>query len=317
MKLKDWAVKTGIDYQTAYRWFKDNKLPVRAYQSKSGSIIVDEENIMPQEKKETSSEVVSKLIHTAMEYTKNKSSILDYMGWITDEFILEAKPSKVLVNKIAKKDKITEIDYHENYNLMLDNQAKTTERCKKIREKIKKDGYYSDCEVEKNNIIVGDKLPRPRKDILFNDIKNEIIRKDLLEGMYNNTLLTDEEIEKEDVVNIFDIKENNECRLLENKDYLKSIEDKISNARENVLSGVSGSFSRNEDLDKETLKQIIDRVKARKALINNSIKEYLYVEEDEPLQEEIDTFNKNKEILQSLIEEEVENQSNDDGIENS
>ena len=44
MKLKDWADKQGISYITAYRWFKSDKLPVKAYQSGSGTIIVQDES---------------------------------------------------------------------------------------------------------------------------------------------------------------------------------------------------------------------------------------------------------------------------------
>lgn len=40
MKLADWAREQGISYPTAYRWFKAGKLPVPAYQSKTGTIII-------------------------------------------------------------------------------------------------------------------------------------------------------------------------------------------------------------------------------------------------------------------------------------
>jgi len=40
MKLSDWAKKNGISYKTAWRWFKDGKLPVEAEQMPSGTIIV-------------------------------------------------------------------------------------------------------------------------------------------------------------------------------------------------------------------------------------------------------------------------------------
>ena len=40
MKLSEWAERQGIHYMTAWRWWKAGKLPVPAYQSPSGSIIV-------------------------------------------------------------------------------------------------------------------------------------------------------------------------------------------------------------------------------------------------------------------------------------
>jgi len=40
MKLSDWAKDQGIAYQTAWRWYKDGKLPVPSEQMPSGTIIV-------------------------------------------------------------------------------------------------------------------------------------------------------------------------------------------------------------------------------------------------------------------------------------
>lgn len=42
MKLSQWAKLKGIHYTTAYRWFKDGKIP-GAKQFQSGTIIVSEE----------------------------------------------------------------------------------------------------------------------------------------------------------------------------------------------------------------------------------------------------------------------------------
>lgn len=43
MKLSRWAEKQGISYQTAWRWWKAGKLPVKALQMPSGAGIVQEE----------------------------------------------------------------------------------------------------------------------------------------------------------------------------------------------------------------------------------------------------------------------------------
>lgn len=43
MKLKQWAKQQGISYVTAYRWFIGGKMPVPAYQTDSGTIIVQPE----------------------------------------------------------------------------------------------------------------------------------------------------------------------------------------------------------------------------------------------------------------------------------
>lgn len=42
MKLSDWARKQGIHYNTAYRWFKEGKLPVKSYQTQTNTIMVEE-----------------------------------------------------------------------------------------------------------------------------------------------------------------------------------------------------------------------------------------------------------------------------------
>lgn len=50
MKLSNWAKKQGISYQTAWRWWKNGKLPVDAEQMKSGTIIIKEQPKVQKEK---------------------------------------------------------------------------------------------------------------------------------------------------------------------------------------------------------------------------------------------------------------------------
>ena len=50
MKLSHWAKTQGISYKTAHNWFRDNKLPVKSYQTKSGTIIVENINIIDENK---------------------------------------------------------------------------------------------------------------------------------------------------------------------------------------------------------------------------------------------------------------------------
>lgn len=44
MKLSDWAESQGINYMTAWRWFKRGKMPVKAFQTPSGMILVQQVN---------------------------------------------------------------------------------------------------------------------------------------------------------------------------------------------------------------------------------------------------------------------------------
>jgi len=41
LKLSNWAKQQNISYCTAWRWFKQNKLPVKSWKSPSGSIFVE------------------------------------------------------------------------------------------------------------------------------------------------------------------------------------------------------------------------------------------------------------------------------------
>jgi putative resolvase len=50
MKLSHWAKNQGISYKTAHNWFRDNKLPVKSYQTKSGTIIVENTNVIDENK---------------------------------------------------------------------------------------------------------------------------------------------------------------------------------------------------------------------------------------------------------------------------
>jgi putative resolvase len=45
MKLSVWAKEQGISYRTAWRWFKDGKLPILAEQTKSGTILVKDASV--------------------------------------------------------------------------------------------------------------------------------------------------------------------------------------------------------------------------------------------------------------------------------
>jgi hypothetical protein len=41
MRLSEWAEREGVHYQTAWKWFRDGKLPVPARQTQTGVILVD------------------------------------------------------------------------------------------------------------------------------------------------------------------------------------------------------------------------------------------------------------------------------------
>jgi predicted site-specific integrase-resolvase len=45
MKLSDWCKAQGITYRTGWNWFKECKMPVTAYKTPTGTIIVQEETL--------------------------------------------------------------------------------------------------------------------------------------------------------------------------------------------------------------------------------------------------------------------------------
>jgi len=47
MKLSEWAKREGIHYQTAWKWWRTGKLPVAAYQTPSGTVLVRESLAAP------------------------------------------------------------------------------------------------------------------------------------------------------------------------------------------------------------------------------------------------------------------------------
>src|SRR3990167_1575157 len=50
MKLSEWAKRQGITYRTAWSWFNNKQIP-NAYQTPTGTILVDEQNTFRKEEK--------------------------------------------------------------------------------------------------------------------------------------------------------------------------------------------------------------------------------------------------------------------------
>ena len=48
-KLSIWARENNVTYNTAHRWFREGKMPVKTIQNATGAIFVDEEEIMERE----------------------------------------------------------------------------------------------------------------------------------------------------------------------------------------------------------------------------------------------------------------------------
>ena len=51
MKLSVWAKSQGISYMSAWKWFHEGILPVKAYQLPNGTIIVDDSKVSSRDEK--------------------------------------------------------------------------------------------------------------------------------------------------------------------------------------------------------------------------------------------------------------------------
>jgi hypothetical protein len=115
MKLKEWADMTGIKYLTAYRWFKDGKLPVPAYQSQSGTIIVQDESLeksMTNEQTNPTNDVMSAILKKTVELSKNNASIEDFAAYILSNFSLKPNDSPNHPRYSRNKPKPEDIQKH-------------------------------------------------------------------------------------------------------------------------------------------------------------------------------------------------------------
>jgi len=103
MKLSDWAKKQGISYLTAYRWFKDGKLPIKAYQSDSGTIIVQDESENLESNMAGSisqpNEAMSTFLKKTVEFSKSNASVEDFAAYILSNFSLKLNS---MVNDLLK-----------------------------------------------------------------------------------------------------------------------------------------------------------------------------------------------------------------------
>lgn len=105
MKLAEWAKKQGISYLTAYRWFKDGKLPAEAYQSESGTIIVKDDELEASEqmmKEDTDSNAVAHFLKKTVEFSKSNSTVEDFAAYVLSNYKLEIQGAEKLSKQKTK-----------------------------------------------------------------------------------------------------------------------------------------------------------------------------------------------------------------------
>ena|SRR5579885_2685388 len=115
MKLSDWAKKQGIAYLTAYRWFKDGKLPVKAYQSDSGTIIVQDDSETSEQSmvgNGTQNDAMSLFLKKTVEYSKNNSTVEDFAAYVLSNFQLKLSSANESPKYSRNKPKAEDIQKH-------------------------------------------------------------------------------------------------------------------------------------------------------------------------------------------------------------
>ncbi len=112
MKLKEWADRTGVKYLTAYRWFKAGTLPVKAYQTDSGTIIVDDPDFSEPTMNTPNDDVMKAFLKKTVEFSKNNSSIEEFAAYILSNFSLKSNTVSESPKYSRNKPKPEDIQNH-------------------------------------------------------------------------------------------------------------------------------------------------------------------------------------------------------------
>ncbi len=109
VKLSEWCANTGVSYLTAWRWFKNEKMPVHAYQTKSGTILVDvdDESYISEDTmvnvSRQSNDALSLILKKTIELSKNNSPVEDLTTYILENFTFKLA-SDIESTKKSKKE---------------------------------------------------------------------------------------------------------------------------------------------------------------------------------------------------------------------
>lgn len=119
IKLSSWCKKNGIKYLTGYRWFKNNKMPVHAIQTETGTILVEDkapEMVIPTAIAEPniteSSSAVSQVIQKTVEISKNGAPVEDLASFVINNFkLVQQGPITYSTNSICSSSNYTYDSY--------------------------------------------------------------------------------------------------------------------------------------------------------------------------------------------------------------
>lgn len=94
IKLSEYCKRNSLSYLTGYRWFKEGKLPVKASQTISGTILVeveDNEEFMDK----SNSETITSFLKKTVEYSNNNATVADFAAFVLSNFQLKLNSQAV------------------------------------------------------------------------------------------------------------------------------------------------------------------------------------------------------------------------------
>lgn len=130
IKLSDYCKKNGISYITGYRWFKDGKLPVKATQTDSGTILVEDDSTPTPSAPvvDSATDAASLFLKKTLEYSKNNSSIEDFAAYIFSNFKLKLYTQDGPLPPKYTKIKPKSEDVQDHFKKILNNTSATKEK---------------------------------------------------------------------------------------------------------------------------------------------------------------------------------------------
>lgn len=130
IKLSDYCKKNGISYITGYRWFKDGKLPVKASQTDSGTILVEDDATPTPPVVDGATDATALFLKKTLEYSKNNSSIEDFAAYIFSTFKLKLQTQSDPLPPRYSKVKPKPEDIQDHFKKVLDQTSHTKEKPK-------------------------------------------------------------------------------------------------------------------------------------------------------------------------------------------
>lgn len=144
-KLNDYCKENHISYNTGYRWFKSGKLPYPAYQTKTGTIIVDDDVKI---NAPTNYDSISWFMKKVVQFSNSKATIEEFAAWILSNFTVKLN-CDIEDQKYSKVKQSSE-DIQNHFKQFIPNKD-AQEKLKQINDVLKKNIISNETE-DKNFI---------------------------------------------------------------------------------------------------------------------------------------------------------------------